>query len=165
MTLVAQVRKADDLVVSVHDMTPQNIAAWGSDVDTFLVPITQAQFDLFKSTTRYHEGSSLLRYQWVDPNFVITADPRPVVTFTPIRVQAEIGEVVTVQIEHSGGLDGMQEFSLADVPMRIDFVAGIAAAVAIDTSAPDDYSIRSQQGFRVAAPLHVTVYSRTLGPR
>ncbi len=164
MALYAKVRKTDDLVVGLAVLDPSQAVNFPPDADVSLIEITQAQYDTANSTGLLYDGSDIPRYKWVDPNFVNNPDTRPTVTFTPAEIKAEVGGVVTVQIVHSGGLDGLQELFLAGVPTRIDFVLGTAAAVAIETSKPVEFLVNSQQAFRIPVPLHVTVYSRKIGP-
>ncbi len=165
MAFFAKVRKTDDLVVGLAVLEPAQAVNFPSDADVSLIEITKAQYDTANSTGLLYNGSDIPRFKWVDPDFVINPDTRPVVTFTPDRIKAEIGDVVTVQIDHSGGLDELQEFFLAGVPTRIDFVSGVAAAVAIETSEPVDFFVTSQQAFQIPTSLHVTVYSRKIGPK
>jgi len=165
MAFYAKVRKTDDLVVGLSVLDSAQAVKFPTDADVSLIEITQAQYDTANSTGLLYDGSDIPRYKWVDPNFVSNPDTRPVVIFTPSEIKAEIGDVVTVQIDHDGGLDGLQEFFLAGVPTRIDFVTGTAAAVAIDTSAAVEFRVTSQQAFQIPIPLHVTVYSRKIGPK
>ena len=163
MSLYAIVRKTDDLVVGLRVLEPAQAANFPSGADVALIEITQGQYDTANSTGLKYDGSDIYRYKWVDPNFVVQPDTSPVVTFTPAEIKAEVGDVVTVQIDHAGGLDGLQEFFLVGVPTRIDFVSGVAAAVAIETSEPVDFFVTSQQAFQIPTPLHVTIYTRKIG--
>lgn len=165
MAFYAKVRKADDMVLGLAVLDPAQAVNFPSDADVSLIEITQAQYDTANSTGLLYDGADIPRFKWVDPNFVVNPDTRPTVTFTPAEIKAEIGDAVTVQIDHSGGLDGLQEFFLAGVPTRIDFVSGAAAAVAIDTSEPVEFSVTSQQAFQIPVPLHVTVFSRKIGSK
>lgn len=165
MTTYAKVRKIDDLVTGLAVLEPAQAANFPSGADVALIEITQAQYDTASGTGLRWDGSSFYRYKWVDPNFVVEPDPRPTVTFTPSQIKAEIGDAVAVQINHDGGLDGLQELFLAGVPTRIDFVSGVAAAVVIETSEPVEFRVTSQQAFRIPVPLHVTVYSRKIGSK
>ena len=166
MAFYAKVRKADDLVVGLSVLDAAQAVKFPTDADVSLIEITEAQYDTANSLGLLYDGSDIPRFKWVDPDFVINPDTRPIVTFTPGEIKAEVGDkFIAVQIDHSGGLDGLQEFFLAGVPMRIDFVASVAAAVAIDTSAAVDFEVRGQQAFQVPIPLHVTVYTRKIGPK
>lgn len=163
MTTYAKVRKTDDLVVGLSVLDPAQAANFPSDADVALVEITEAQYTT-ASAGLFHDGSDIPKFKWVDPDFVANPDTRPVVTFTPAIVKADVGDVVTVQIDHSGGIDGLQEFLLAGKPTRITFASGVAAAVPLDTNVAGVFSVESQQIFRVAAPLQVTVFSNMIGP-
>ena len=165
MAFYAKVRKTDDLVVGLSVLDASQAANFPSDADVSLVEITEAQYTTASGAGLLHDGSDIPKFKWVDPDFVANPDTRPTVTFTPAEIKAEVGDVVTVQIFHDGGLDGLQEFFLAGVPTRIDFVTGTATAVAIETSEPVDFFVTSQQAFRIPVPLHVTVYSRKIGPK
>ena len=166
MSFYAKVRKADDLVVGLSTLDPAQAANFPTDADVSLVEITQAQYDTANSQGLLYDGSDIPRFKWVDPDFVINPDTRPTVTFTPAEIKAEVGDkFITVQIDHSGGLDGLQEFFLAGVPTRIDFVAGTAASVPIDTDNPVEFFVTSQQAFQIPIPLHVTIYSLKIGPK
>ncbi len=164
MAFYAKVRKTDDLVVGLSVLDPAQAVNFPSDADVSLIEITEAQYDTANSQGLLYDGSDIPRFKWVDPDFVINPDTRPTVTFTPAEIKAEVGDkFVTVQIDHSGGLDGTQEFFLAGVPTRIDFVLGTAAAVPIDTSVPGRFDVRSQQAFKIPTPLTVIIYSRKIG--
>lgn len=166
MAFFAQVRKTDDLVVALTVLDPAQAVNFPSDADTSLVPITQAQYDTANAQGLLYQGSDIPRFKFVTPNFVINPDTRPIVTFTPVGpIKADVDEVVTVQIDHDGGIDGRMEFFLAGVPMRITFVNGTAMGVVIDTGQPADFSINGQQAFQVPTPLRVTVYASKIGPR
>lgn len=165
MSTYAKVRKADDLVVGLSVLDPAQAVKFPSDADVSLIEITQAQYDTVNSTGLLYDGSDIPRYKWVDPDFAVNPDTRPTVTFTPAEIKAEVGDAVTVQINHSGGIDGLQEFFLAGVPTRIDFAAGVAAGIVIDTDAAVEFEVRGQQAFQVPVPLHVTIYSRKIGPK
>ncbi len=166
MSFYAKVRKTDDLVVGLSVLDAAQAVKFPTDADVSLIEITEAQYDTANSLGLFYDGSDIPRFKWIDPDFVINPDTRPTVTFTPAEIKAEVGDkFITVQIDHSGGLDGLQEFLLAGVPMRIDFVAGVAASVAIDTGNPVEFFVTSQQAFQVPVPLHVTIYSRKIGPR
>ena len=164
MTFYAKVRKTDDLVVGLSVLDASQAANFPSDADVSLVEITEAQHTT-ASAGLFHEGSNIPKFKWVDPDSVANPDTRPTVTFTPAVIDAEVGDVVTVQIDHSGGIDGLQEFFLAGVPTRIDFVAGVAVAVTIETSGPGIFNVTSQQAFKIPIPLVVTIYSRNIGPK
>ncbi len=161
MSFYAKVRKADDLVVGLSVLDPSQAVKFPLDADVSLIEITEAQHTT-ASAGLFYDGSDIPKFAWTGTAFAVNPDLRPVVTFTPDRIKAEIGEVVTVQIDHSGGLDGTKEFDLAGVPMRVDFTAG-NATVTIDTDRPGDFQVGPQQAFSVAAPLLVTVYARKLG--
>ena len=163
MALYAKVRKADDLVVGLTVLDPAQAVNFPTDADVALVQITQAQYDTANSQGLLYDGSDIPRFKWVDPDFVINPDTRPTVTFTPAEIKVEVGDLVTVQIDHSGGLDGVQEFFLAGVPTRIDFVAGVAAAVPINTDFPGEFLVTGQQAFQVPVRLRVTIFSRKIG--
>lgn len=162
MAFYAKVRKTDDLVVGLSVLEPAQAANFPSDADVSLVEITEAQHAT-ASTGLFHDGSNIPKFKWVDPDFVANPDTRPIVTFTPDTIKAEVGDVVTVDIDHSDGITTTAEFNLTGKPTRIDFVSGAATAIAIDTSRAVQFVVGSQQGFRVAAPLRVTVYSRSIG--
>lgn len=165
MAFYAKVRKTDDLVVGLSVLTAAQAAKFPTDADVALVEITEAQYDTANAPGLLYDGSDIPRFKWVDPDFVTNPDTRPTVTFTPAEIKAEVGDkFITVQIDHSGGLDGVQEFFLADVPTRITFSAGTAASVAIDTDNPVEFSVTSQQAFQIPVPLHVTIYSLKIGP-
>lgn len=159
MSFYAEVRKTDDLVIGVRERTAADAAQYPSGAEAILVEITRAQFDLFHSTGAYYNGSAIYRYKWVSPNLVTNPDTRPTVTFTPERIKADVDEVISVQIDHSDGLDGLIEFFLAGSPMRINFTTGTAMGVVIDTSKAIDFRVVSQAAFQIPTPLHVTVYS------
>ena len=162
MTFYAQVRKADSLVVSVTTLTAQQAAKFPSDADTSLVEITEAEHATAQQGTT-HEGSIIPKWSWNGTKFVNNADTRPVVTFTPTEIKAEVDEVVSVGIAFSNSITGLREFTLAGVPMRIDFLNG-AATVQIDTSRPGVFTVRSERNYKVAVPLQVTVFARKIGP-
>ncbi len=166
MFLYAKVRKLDDLVVGLTVLDPAQAVKFPTDAAVSLIEITEAQYDTANSQGLLYDGSDIPRFKWVDPNFVINPDTRPVVTFTPAEIKAEVGDkFITVQINHSGGLDGLQEFFLAGVPTRITFSAGTAASVPINTDNPVEFFVTSQQAFQVPVPLHVTIYSLKIGPK
>ena len=164
MAFYAKVRKTDDMVVGLSVLEPAQAANFPSDADVALIEITEAQHTT-ASAGLLHEGSDIPKFKWVDPNFVANPDTRPTVTFTPDTIKADVGDVVTVEIVHSDGITTLAEFFLVGVPTRIDFVAGTASGVVIDTSAPQEFQVRSQQQFRVVASLHVTIYTRQIGPK
>ncbi len=164
MSFYAKVRKTDDLVVGLSVLDPSQASKFPSDADVALIEITEAQY-MAANAGLLHDGSNIPKFKWVDPNFVANPDTRPVVTFTPDTIKVEVGDVVTVDIDHSGGLNTTAEFNLAGTPTRIDFVSGTATAIVVDTSRALTFQIGSQQGFRVAAPLQVTVFARDLGPK
>ena len=163
MTFYAKIRKTDDLVVGLSVLTAAQAAKFPADADVFLVEITEAQYTT-ASAGLFHDGSNIPKFNWVDPDFVANPDTRPVVTFTPAEIKVEVGDVVMVQIDHSGGLDGLAEFFLAGTPTRIDFVSGVATGIAIDTSRAGEFDVGGQQAFQVPVPLRVTVFSRLIGP-
>ena len=166
MATFAQVRKTDDLVVSLSVLDPAQAVNFPPDADTSLIPITQAQYDTANAQGLFYSGSTIPRFKWVDPDFVTNPDTRPIVTFTPVGpIKADVGEVVTVQIDHDGGIDGLTEFFLAGVPTRITFVSGVATGVGIETSQPGEFAITSQQAFQIPTPLKVTVYASKIGPQ
>ena len=164
MAFYAKVRKTDDMVVGLSVLDPAQAVKFPSDADVSLIEITEAQHTTASAGLR-HEGSDIPKFKWVDPNFVANPDTRPTVTFTPDTIKAEVGDVVTVDIVHSDGLTVLAEFFLAGVPTRIDFVAGTASDIVIDTAKPVNFQVRSQQQFRVVAPLDVTIYTRQIGPK
>ncbi len=165
MSWYAKVRKTDSLVVGLAVLDSSQAVKFPTDADVSLIELTQAQYDTAASQGLLYDGSDIPRFKWVDPDFVINPDTRPIVTFTPAEIKAEVGDAVTVQIDHSGGLDGLKEFFLAGVPTRIDFVLGTATGVAIETGEPVEFFVTSQQAFQIPVPLHVTVYSRKIGPK
>ena len=166
MAFYAKVRKTDDLVVGLSTLDLAQAVKFPTDADVALIEITEAQYITANSQGLLYDGSDIPRFKWVDPNFVINPDTRPTVTFAPTEIKAEVGDkFITVQIDHSGGLDGLQEFFLAGVPTRIDFVAGTAASVPIDTDNPVEFFVTGQQAFQIPTPLHVTIYSLKIGPK
>lgn len=165
MAFYAKVRKVDSLVTGLSILDPSQAVNWPPGADEDLVEITEAQYNTARSTGLVWEGSSFPRYKWVDPDFVGEPDPRPTVTFTPTTIDAEVGDIETVQIDHSGGLNGTIEFTLAGVPTRLDFVSGTATGVAVNTTKPRTYTVGPQQAFQVVAKLVVTIFARTIGPR
>lgn len=163
MAYYAKVRKADDFVVGLQNSPSP--PTYAPTADEYAVEITEAQYNAAHSTGLKYDGSEILRYRWTGTTFAINPDTRPVVTFTPDRIKAEVGDkFITVQLDHSGGITGLREFFLAGVPTRIDFTSGVAT-VTIDTDLPVDFLVLPQQEFSVATFLHVTVYTRKIGPK
>lgn len=161
MPFYAEVRKTDQMVVATTSMTAAQFANFPADADVSLIEITETQYDNIRNNFKYH-GSDIFKFRWDGTKFVSNPDTRPVVTFTPTEVKAELGEVVTVEIAHSNAGTGLREFSLAGLPIRMDFVDG-KATVTIDTDQPGEFSIGNTTKFRVSAPLQVTVFTRKLG--
>ncbi len=158
----AKVRKVGDWVVGLQNSPSP--PTYAPTADEYAVEITEAQYNTAQGTGLKYDGSEILRYRWTGTAFAINPDTRPVVTFTPDRIEAEIGDVVSVALSHSGGITGLREFFLAGVSTRVDFTAGAATAV-IDTAMPVDFLVGPQQQFSVAAPLWVTIYTREIGPK
>lgn len=160
MAYYAKVRKADDMVVGTTVLNADQASRFPTNADVALQEITEAQY----TTTRdglIHPGSSIPRFRWTPAGFVNNPDTRPVVTFTPAEIKAEIGDAVTVEIALVGSGAVLREFVFGGVPIRIQFAAG-KATISIDTSVPGQFIINSIEEFQVAAPLQVTVFSRKL---
>lgn len=160
MSFYAKVRKTDSLVVGTTVLNAEQAEKFPTDADVLLVEITEEQYTETRDGL-YHHGSDIPRFRWDGTKFVNNPDIRPVVTFTPSEIKAEIGDVVTVEISHSSAGTGLREFALNGLPTRVDFVNG-KATVSVDTSYPGLFSIESMKLFQVATPLLVTVFTRKL---
>ena len=163
MPFYAQVRKTDDVVVSVHELTLAQAANFPPGAPELLVELTQQQYDTGRAGL-YHEGSDHPKFLYQNDAFVAAADPRPLVTFTPDTVEADVGDVVVVDVA-LGNVNGERKFTLSGVPTKMTFVNGLASNVPLDTTVAREYSINSEQVFRVASPLQVTVYRTSIGPK
>jgi len=162
----AKIRRADNMVVGVTPLNARQAASkpWSEpDADPFLVEITQVEVDLANEGLIHH-GSRIPKFRWAGGRFVNNPDTRPIVTFTPAEINAEIGDVVEVEIAYAAAGTSLREFVFNGVPTRVDFVAG-KATVGIDTILPGRFFIHSIEQFQVAAPLQVTVFTRRLGRR
>lgn len=161
MAFYAKVRKTDQLIAGTTVLTEAQAVKWPADADERLQEITEEQYAVTRPGL-FHHGSGIPKFRWTQAGFVNNPDTRPVVTFTPSEIKAEVGEAVTVEINHSRAGTELLEFSLAGVPTRIDFAAG-KATVSVDTSSPGQFLINSMEDFQVTTPLQVTVFTRKLG--
>lgn len=161
MTFYAKVRKADQMVVGTTVLSEAQAAKFPTDADVSLVEITEAQYAAIRDGL-FHHGSDIPKFRWDGTKFVNNPDTRPVVTFTPTRIKAEVGDVVMVEISHSNAGTGLREFTLNGVPTRVNFVNG-EATMAINTEQPGRFFVSSIQKFRVVEQLEVTIFTRELG--
>lgn len=156
------VRKSDDAVLYARTRSTEQAAKWPPDHDTYLVEVSDPIYEQISSGTLY-DGSQLPRFRWNGSALDIIPDPRPVLTFTPAIIDAEVGDDVAVTLTLNGRTNETVEFqSEFGIPLRVTFSGGVAA-VSIDTSKPMVLRIGPSPAFAVAEPLTVRVFGRALG--
>lgn len=157
----AVVNKSDSLIINVTRLTDVQASKWPQDAAENLVLISESEYTTAREGLR-HPGSPHPAFSWSGTKFIPTIDERPIVTFTPSEIKAELGEAITIEMAHSTAGTGPREFVLGGAPIRLDFVAG-KASVEIDTDNPGFFSVDNMENFRVTVPLRVTVFARKLG--
>jgi len=148
---IAVIRTNDDSVAGVsnqYDTQPPDPP--GGDV--FVVAITMTEYDDVIAGGLYLPGTQLPRWGWSGTVIVETSDARPILTFVPDTVNAEVGDTVNVDVTVSNGMTGTLDLGVTSLV----FASGDATLV-VDTVVPRNFVLNAGTNYRVASPLTISV--------